>query len=234
MICLSERLVARIRETPGSSSPMSSPLLVIDSCTVSTFWLWWLREPGPDWSPESGSSGWVTGPHSKPVLGDLCPERETVVNPLLSDLETTDHCIDVEQWRLRAAEGPTGLFLFHFLFACLPVLLCLSYTFCLCSFTGNKGILEKPPLWSWSRLDKLLCVCFNFPLASHNTPILLAILHFYCHSLCVYNSAVHGVLSLFPSKFAVSNKQIKHFTTYVHLPSLIHNLSLHIVHLDHV
>lgn len=94
MICLSERLVGRIRETPGSSSPVSSPLLVIDSRTVLVVMIKGARAR---LEPRVWLLGWVTGPHSKPVLGDLCPERETVVNPLLSDLETTDHCIDVEQ-----------------------------------------------------------------------------------------------------------------------------------------
>lgn len=111
MIWLSERLVAWIRETPGSHGAMSSPPWVIDSSTLSTFWSWWLREPGPDWSPESGSSRWVTGPHSKPILCDLCPQHRAVVNPHLSDLENTDRCIDVDAesyWRADWTDVPSA------------------------------------------------------------------------------------------------------------------------------
>lgn len=43
--------------------------------------------PRPDWSPESGSLGQVTGPHNKPFLGDLCAEHRALVIPQISDLE---------------------------------------------------------------------------------------------------------------------------------------------------
>lgn len=127
MIWLSERFVARIRETPGSRGAMSYPPWVIDSCTVLTFWSWCLREPGPVWSTESVSSGWVPGPHSELILGDLCPEHRAVVNPQLSDLEIL---IAVLMWNSGCWELLKGwlewcflLFLFCFL---LPLsLLCL-------------------------------------------------------------------------------------------------------------
>lgn len=66
-------------------------------------------EPGV-WAP----SGRVTGPHRKPILGDLCPEHRAVVNPQLSDLENTDRFIDAEQWMLRATEEPAGPVFFFF------------------------------------------------------------------------------------------------------------------------
>lgn len=158
MIWLSERLVGWIRETLGSHGAMSSPPWVIDSCTVSTFWSWWLREPGPDWSPESGSSGWVAGPHSKPIQGDLCPECRAVVNPQLSDLKNTDHCIDVEQWMLRAAEGPAGL-VFLLLLCCfllLPFSVFLTLSVTMWLLQGSQA--SKTTCWVRKKHKKLSSV----------------------------------------------------------------------------
>lgn len=134
MIWLSERLVAWIRKTPRSRGAISSPPWVIDSCTVLTFWWWWLREPEPDWSPDSASLEWATGPHSKPILGDLCPEHGVVVDPQLSDLEIL---IAVLMWNSGCWEkGSLDCCFFCFsvasfcLFCCLA--LSFSLTFCVC------------------------------------------------------------------------------------------------------
>lgn len=82
MIWLSERLVGRIRETPGSRGGMSSPPRVIDSCAVSTFLVVVIKGARARHGARSlAPSGRVTGPHRKPILGDLCPEHRAVVNP---------------------------------------------------------------------------------------------------------------------------------------------------------
>lgn len=120
MIWLSERLVARIRETPGSCGGMSSPPRVIDSCAVSTFLVVVIKGARARHGARSlAPSGRVTGPHRKPILGDLCPEHRAVVNPQLSDLESTDRFIDAEQWMLRATEEPTGLVFSSVAYFCL-------------------------------------------------------------------------------------------------------------------
>lgn len=112
LIWLSEWLVVWLSETTGLRVTRSS-LCLIDSWFVLTFVFLWLR---PDWSPESGSLGWVTVPHSK---GHQPPEQ-------LSDLLNTDHCIDVEQWMLSTTQWRAAWDFFSF--GCL---VCLD-RFCVC------------------------------------------------------------------------------------------------------
>lgn len=132
MIWLSERLVVWIRKTSRSHGAKSSHPWVIDLCTVLTFWSWWLRKPGPVWSPESGSSGWLSGPHSKLILGDPCPEHRAVVNSQLGDLEIL---IVILMWnsrcweRLNAQLSFSLLFLYYFIVLLPCIFLFLSLAF---------------------------------------------------------------------------------------------------------
>lgn len=141
MICLSERLVAWIRETPGSCGALISPPWVIESCTVLTLWSWWLREPEPDRSPESGSSGSATGPQNKPILCDLCPGNRVTANPQLSNLEALIS-IYLEQWMLRANERLAVLF-FSFTLFCFICCLPLTLLHLFLAFRVNKSRLPK-------------------------------------------------------------------------------------------
>lgn len=95
MIRLSERLLAWIRKANGSRGAGNSPR-VIDSWMLLTVGSLWLRKPGPEWSPESGSLG--GGGSSQAFQGHPCPERGAVDNPRLRLLWNTDLCIDMKPW----------------------------------------------------------------------------------------------------------------------------------------
>lgn len=152
MIWLSERLVGRIRETPGSRGGMSSPPRVIDSCAVSTFLVVVIKGARARHGARSlAPSGRVTGPHRKPILGDLCPEHRAVVNPPAQwsgKYWSLYWCgtVDAESYR-RA--GWTGVFFFLLLTfasnAFLPCLLTLPV--CMQLVTGSLGFKDNWLIW---------------------------------------------------------------------------------------